>query len=120
LLQVCVQIINDALYAVGQRRNRTLTITAECKDGLAIINICDTSLANESAENEEKEEDQTISGLGLSACQGILQQHDGRILWEQDRRAGTNVRVEIPVICAAPEQSTEAGVPVMWQPQPFA
>jgi C4-dicarboxylate-specific signal transduction histidine kinase len=120
LLQVCVQIINDALYAVGQHRNRTLTITAECKDGLAIINISDTSLAGESAENEEKEEDQTISGLGLSACQGILQQHDGRILWEQDRRARTNVRVEIPVICAAPEQSTEAGVPVMWQPQPFS
>jgi len=120
LLQVCVQIISDALYVVGQHRNRTLTITAECKDGLAIINISDTSLADESAENKEKEEDQTISGLGLSACQGILQQHHGQILWEQDRRARTNVRVEIPVICAAPEQSTEAGVAEMWQPQPFS
>ncbi len=123
LLQVCVQIINDALYAVGQHRNRTLTIAAESKDGLAIINISDTGLADESsAENKEKEkeEDQTVSGLGLSACQGILQQHHGRILWEQGRSAGTNIRVEIPVISAAPEQSTEAGVPVMWQPQPFS
>ena len=119
LLQVCVQVINDALYVANQHSSRILTITTERKDGLAIINISDVILAG-GAGNKEKEEDQTLSGLGLSACQGILQQHHGRILWEQDRRARTNVRVEIPVICAAPEQSTEAGVPVMWQPQPFS
>ena len=120
LLQVCVQIINDALYAVGQHSSRTLTITAEHKDGLAIINICDAGLGD-SAEGKEKEEDQALSGLGLSACQGILRQHHGRILWQQHRNTGTNIRVEIPVIPPVEkEQSSEAGVPVMWQPQPFA
>ena len=100
LLQVCVQIINDAIYAVGQHSSRTLTIAAERKDGLAIIHICDTSLAGGSAESQEEEEkeDQTLSGLGLSACQGILRQHHGRILWQQDRHTGTTIRVEIPVI----------------------
>ena len=120
LLQVCVQIINDALYAVGQHSSRTLTITAERKDGLAIINIWDAGLGD-SAEGKEKEEDQALSGLGLSACQGILRQHHGRILWQQHRNTGTNIRVEIPVIPPVEkEQSSEAGVPVMWQPQPFA
>jgi signal transduction histidine kinase len=120
LLQVCVQIINDALYAVGQHSSRTLTITAERKDGLAIINICDAGLGD-SAEGKEKEEDQALSGLGLSACQGILRQHHGRILWQQHRNTGTNIRVEIPVIPPVEkEQSSEAGVPVMWQPQPYA
>jgi signal transduction histidine kinase len=121
LLQVWVQIINDALYAVGQHRGRTLTIAAECKDGLAIINIWDAGLAG-SAEGKEKEEDQALSGLGLSACQGILRQHHGRILWQQHPNTGTNIRVEIPVISPAlqKEKSSEAGVPVMWQPQPYA
>jgi signal transduction histidine kinase len=121
LLQVCIQIINDALYAVGQHRSRTLTIATECKDGLAIINISDAGFAAGSAENKEEDEDQALSGLGLSACKGILQQHHGRILWRQDRNTGTNIRVEIPVIPPAEkEKSSEAGVPVMWQAQPYA
>jgi signal transduction histidine kinase len=124
LLQVCVQIINDALHAVDQHGSRTLTITAQREDGIAIINIFNTSLAGSPAENESgeagTEEDQTLSGLGLSACQGILQQHQGRILCQQDGNSRTTIRVEIPVIPLAPEKSTAAGVPVMWQPQPSA
>jgi len=123
LLQVCVQIINDALYAVGQHGSRTLSVTAEHKDGLAIINISDAAIAGGSSANQ-KEEDQTISGLGLSACQGILRQHHGQILWQQNPNAGITIRVEIPVNPPAlgkeKEKSTAAGVPVMWQPQPFA
>jgi signal transduction histidine kinase len=120
LLQVCVQIINDALHAVGQRSSRTLTISAEHKDSIAIITISDANSDGSPTENPAEEEDQTLSGLGLTACQGILQQHHGRILWEQGGNAGTTIRVEIPVIPQAPEQSTESGVPVMWQPQPSA
>jgi signal transduction histidine kinase len=125
LLQVCVQIINDALHAVGQHGSRTLTIAAEQKNGTAIIHISDASLAASKDQilgNAAPDADspETLSGLGLSACQGILQQHQGRILWQQDRNVGTTIRVEIPVIPQAQDQSTEAGVPVMWQPQPFA
>jgi signal transduction histidine kinase len=125
LLQVCVQIINDALHAVGQNGSRTLTIAAESKNGTAIIHISDASLdatkdqilGNVAPDLDSPE---TLSGLGLSACQGILQQHQGRILWRQDRNLGTTIRVEIPVIPPAPQQSSDPGVPVMWRPQPFA
>jgi signal transduction histidine kinase len=125
LLQVCVQIINDALHAVGQRGSRTLTIAAESKDGIAIIYISDASLAATRDQvlgnlTPDLDSSETLSGLGLSACQGILQQHRGRILWRQDRNLGTTIRVEIPVIPPAPQQSSDPGVPVMWRPQPFA
>jgi signal transduction histidine kinase len=123
LLQVCVQILNNALHAADQRNARTLTVTAQHKDGLTIIDISDSNLATSLAEKETKEEqkeDQTLSSLGLSACQGILQQHRGRIFWQQNRNAGTTIRIELPVIPQSPEKSTGAGVPVMWQPQPFA
>jgi signal transduction histidine kinase len=124
LLQVCVQIINDALHAV-HHSSRTLTVVAERKDGLAIVTISDANpaegLAGSEAGNDAGTEgDQTLSGLGLNACQGILQQHHGQIFWQQDRNSGTTIRVELPVIPATPEKSTEDGVPVMWRPQPSA
>jgi signal transduction histidine kinase len=122
LLQVCVQIINDALHVVDQHGSRTLIITAEHKDGFAIINISDTDEAGVLVEYTEQtlESGDSFSGLGLSACQGILRQHHGKLLWQQDRNAGTSIRLEIPVIPQASEKPAGAGVPVMWQPQPFA
>jgi K+-sensing histidine kinase KdpD len=68
------------------------------------------------------ESDQTLSGLGLNACQGILQQHHGRIFCQRNADAGIAIRVELPVIspAAAPEKSTPEGVPVLWSPQPSA
>jgi two-component system NtrC family sensor kinase len=126
LLQVCVQVINDALHAVGQHGSRTLTIIAESKNGTAVIHISDASedTKNQTLGNAAPDLDspETLSGLGLSACQGILQQHHGRILWRQDRNVGTTIRVEIPVITSAleKEKPSDPGVPVMWRPQPFA
>ncbi|MGB6331952.1 MAG: hypothetical protein WBF41_09295, partial [Candidatus Sulfotelmatobacter sp.] len=93
--------------------------------GTATIHISDANPAdttNQTLGNAAPDLDspETLSGLGLSACQGILQQHQGRILWRQDRIVGTTIRVEIPVIAPEPEKSSDPGVPVMWRSQPFA
>ncbi len=127
LLQVCVQIINDALHAVGQHGSRTLNVAAERRDAIAIIHISDASLAASKDQTlgniaPDLNSPENLSGLGLSACQGILQQHHGRILWQQDHKLGTTIRVEIPIIAQAQEkeQSSDPGVPVMWQPQAFS
>ena len=123
LLQVCVQIINDTLHALDQHGGRTLNIEAERKNGLAIINISATSLG--SAEIPEPTEPaaentvpHTFSGLGLSACQGILQQHHGRISCEQGRSAGVSVRIELPLMPKVPEKSSGTPAPAAWEPQP--
>jgi signal transduction histidine kinase len=127
LLHVCVQIINDALHAVGQHGSRILTITAECANGTAIIHISDASLAaarHQTLGNAPPDlnSPETLSGLGLSACQAILLQHHGRILWRQDCNVGTTIRVEIPVILPASEkeESSDPGLPILWRPQPYA
>jgi C4-dicarboxylate-specific signal transduction histidine kinase len=125
LLQMCVQVINDALHAAGEDSCRTLTIAAERNESLAIINVFDASFGSmpsqEKFENAaEGDGGQAPSGLGLSACQNIVQQHQGRILWRQDKKLGITIRVELPVIPPASEKSTGAGIPVMWQTQPFA
>jgi signal transduction histidine kinase len=128
LLQVCVQIINDALHVAGQHGSPILNITAERRDGTAFIHISDASLAARKDQilgnaGPDLDSPETLSGLGLSACQGILQQHQGRILWLQDLKVGTTIRVEIPVIAPPQEKEQSAeggGVPAMWHPQPFA
>jgi signal transduction histidine kinase len=129
LLQVCVQIINDALHALDQQGGRTLEIEAKRNDGLALINISATlGLSPSESPTENAAESkalipmdapQAFSGLGLSACQGILQQHHGKLSCRQDPAVGISIRVELPLIVPAQEKSSESGVPVMWQPQPF-
>ncbi len=118
LLQVCVQILNNALHSADRRTGRTLTVAAEHKDGLAIVDISDTGSAANPGQKEEEE--QSLFNMGLGACQGILQQHRGRISCQHDRTSGTAIRIELPVIPPAQEKSTGDGVPVVWQPQPFA
>jgi signal transduction histidine kinase len=122
LLQVCVQIINDALHVLEQHGSRTLTISAEHKDEIAIVNISDTDVPGSFVEYEEhaSESPENLSGLGLSACNGILRQHQGRLLWQKEEKAGTSVRIEIPVILPPKEKSAPSAVPGMWKPQSFA
>jgi signal transduction histidine kinase len=124
LLQVCVQIINDALHAVSQRSRRTLAISAGRKNETAVIIISDAGTAENVQSLGPLAADpafaKTLSSLGLSACQGILQQHSGRILCQQDWSAGIAIRVELPLFSMAWEKSGGVGAPVTLQPQPFA
>jgi signal transduction histidine kinase len=125
LLQVCVQILNSATNAVDQQKNRALTVAAEYKDGLAVIRVFDSVLPVSSSPGPSVEHDalnppstQPLSGLGLSACRGILQQHQGKISWQQDPISGTSIRVELPVMAPAAEKSPANHPPRTWQPQP--
>jgi signal transduction histidine kinase len=129
LLQVCVQILSSAINAVNQQNSRSLTVAAEHKDGVAVIHIFGTSVPVSSAtsqgptvENDALNpgSDQSLSGLSLIACQGILQQHQGKMSWQRDSNSGTSIRVELPVMPSAPEKAPAARVPGTWQPQPFA
>ena len=123
LLQVCVQIINDALHVVNQHSGHSLNISAERKDGYAVIHISDTAspagLSTSRAFTEAADKAvQPLSSLGLNACRAILLQHRGRILWQQGAEGETMIRVEIPVTPGAREKSTVAAA--MWEPQPSA
>jgi signal transduction histidine kinase len=135
LLQVFVQVINDAVHAVDQRGGRSLHLDAERRDGKAVIRISSSSLALADADLPEHSEGvsadakadapasrEVFSSLGLSACEGILRQHQGKILWRQDANAHTNVRIEVPLIAQtlAPGKSSAVAAPAAWQPQPFS
>jgi hypothetical protein len=62
-------------------------------------------------------------GLGMSACQGILQEHHGHISREPQADGAMLLRVELPAtekVPAGARQPKSSTVPVLWQSQPFA
>ncbi len=134
LLQVCVQMLNSAIHAL-ERRNATLTVTCEPRAGRAVVHVFDASAITyelacqlvEEADSSESPDSTSLklqgplSGLGLSACRGILRQHHGKIFALQNKEKGLTLGFEIPLIPAAPELSlATTAVPVLWQTQPFA
>jgi signal transduction histidine kinase len=133
LLQVCAQVLNNVLNAAEQRGARTLIVLAESCAGMAKISMSEMGILDLSAETDlkdhkmngearsgELENDPPLSGLGLTACQGILQQHRGKISWQRGSRKEVMACIELPLIPQAPEKPAVAGVPVMWQPESFA
>jgi signal transduction histidine kinase len=129
LLQVCVQILNNAMNAVEERGKAKLSISAEHRQGMVTIQVLEMDFLRSPASpeddvqlvaDENSADGHPISGLGLSACQGILRQHRGTISWQHQPAEGMSICVELPVIPPAPEKPPAAGVPVMWQAQPYA
>jgi signal transduction histidine kinase len=127
LLQVCVQLLNSAIHAVNRQGRGILMVTAEHKDRVVTIHFFDvggpvsTAKAYTArAENGVANSTQPISGLDLSACQGILQQHRGRLSWQHDGNSATSIQVELPVMTPVTRKSpAPAGSPT-WNPRPFA
>jgi signal transduction histidine kinase len=127
LLQVSVQILNNALHAADHSGSRILNVALDHKNGAAIILVSDRDYAavpNPVVESEHTMPDsapgQGLSGMGLNACKSILQQHHGKISWQQGTTVGITIRVELPVIYPTAEKSTAIAVPASWQSQPFA
>jgi len=62
-----------------------------------------------------KEED----SVGLTACEGILREHQGHISQKWGEDGALLLQVDLPVV--QPVATTkEASVPVLWQSRPYA
>jgi signal transduction histidine kinase len=120
LLQVFVQIIDDALRAVSEQGGHNLKVSAERENGLVFMHFSDPADASHSSSHSSKpaqcQQDRNVSRLGLTACQEILRQHQGTLTWND---AGTAIRIEIPVTSAGAARSAELSM-TAWQPQPSA
>jgi signal transduction histidine kinase len=127
LLQVCVQLLNNAINVLSRQSRSILMVTAEHKDGVVTIHIFDASDPVSTtegqaahAENGVTNSTQPISGLDLSACQGILQQHRGRLSWQDDGTSATSIHVELPVMAPVTRKSPAPAGSPSWEPRPFA
>ncbi|MGA8869427.1 MAG: histidine kinase dimerization/phospho-acceptor domain-containing protein [Candidatus Sulfotelmatobacter sp.] len=125
LLQVCAQIINHALNGDQLGGGGSLTVATQHHSGIVGIRISSAGLPPGNGTRMEaagsiRDSNRQLGETTLSACQGILQEHRGRIVFQKQEKGGTTINLELPVNPPAPAKPGPAGVPVMWESRPFA
>ena len=121
LLQVCLQLFSNCLHVLSERGSRVLTVSTEHSAGNCVLKIVTQVLP--SSGKEPKPPSSPLDpedSLGLSACQGILQEHGGRIVRERREDGSLLLCMELPAIGLAPANMKQPTVPVLWQSQPSA
>jgi signal transduction histidine kinase len=124
LLQVCLQLVGNCLHVMSERGGKVLTVSTERQEGLSILQIATEPMASLPSDGPRAvslldPED----GLGLSACQGILQEHHGLMSRERCQDGAMLLRVELPATETVPakaKQSKDATVPALWRSRPYA
>jgi signal transduction histidine kinase len=114
LLQVCSQILVSVLHRMSERGGRTLIVSTHHHAGAAVLQVSeDSPVAPDSVA-------EPVESLALSACQGIVREHHGRILCEPREDGGMVVRVELPAHPGTAPGTTASPAPLLAQSQPSA
>ena len=125
LFQVCLQLVANSLHLLNERGGRVLTVSTQQHEDTAVLQITTEPtppdrLASDPTSPPASNSTGPEDGLGLSACQGILQEHRGHILCQRQEDGAIMLRVELPITESAPSKPKTSTVPVMWQSQPYA
>jgi two-component system NtrC family sensor kinase len=102
LLQVFLHMMNNAVDALQEVGGGTLTITTAGDEGWVMVQFSDTGPG---IKEPQKIFDPFYttkpvgkgSGLGLSACYGIIHDHGGEIDCENNPQGGATFKVKLPV-----------------------
>ena len=102
LLQVCLHITNNALYALTDTGG-VLTVTARLHDSFVVLEFADNGPGMEEADRVFDPFYTTRpvgqgAGLGLSVCYGIIQEHNGKITCQNRPEGGAIFRIELPAV----------------------
>ena len=114
LLQVCLQLMGNCLHLLSEAGGRVLSISTELQRGMCVLQIAAETNQSSSAAGLERD------GVSLSACEGILQEHRGRVCQEASENGSLILRVELPVADVPVPKKKDSTVPVLWQSQPYA
>ncbi len=119
LLQVCLQLIGNSIYAVTEWGGKTITVSTQQQPEICILQV----VAHlPPAVNSAADPASPLSRLGLSACQGILQQHQGTISQEQRPDGTLLLSIQLPAADSEPakNKNKEATLPILFQSPPYA
>jgi signal transduction histidine kinase len=121
LLQVCLQLIGNCLHVSSERGGNVLTVGTEQNGGACLLQIVAQALPAVDAEQKPVSSPlDPEDALGMSACQGILQEHRGRVFRERREDGSLLLCMELPVAVLAPVTDKVPTTPGMWQSQPYA
>lgn len=115
LLQLLLQLVLNAEHAIHEgRESGEIHLKCEASDGYAMISIDDNGCGM-SAEMREHIFDPFFTtrpsrhrtGLGLSVCHGIVEQHGGDVIVQSEIGHGTSFRIRLPLTqSTSPEKPT--------------
>jgi signal transduction histidine kinase len=120
LMQVLVNLLDNALKYTGQNGHVTISVTASAKS--AVLEVTDDGIGIPAASlpyvfdrfyraDKARSRESGGAGLGLSIVKAICAAHDGSVSLQSVEGQGTTARVELPVLntidaqAAAPSQS---------------
>jgi signal transduction histidine kinase len=115
LLQVCLHITNNAITAMTPGGG-TFVVSTRLQGDSIVVEFSDSGPGIREPERvfdpfyTTKPVGQG-TGLGLSACYGIVQEHGGKISCENRAEGGASFRIELPVARAGPGRPSSAAVP---------
>jgi signal transduction histidine kinase len=103
LLQVILHIANNSFQALDEVGGGIFSIKTRQKDSAVVLEFSDNGPGARDPERVFDPFYTTRStgkgaGLGLSACYGIVQEHQGRILCSNRVEGGTTITIELPAI----------------------
>lgn len=109
LLQVFSHIINNAVHAMSERGG-TITVSTRAEGQLVVIQFADTGpgILEPARVFDPFYTTRPVgqgTGLGLSACYGIVQEHGGKISCRNRDNGGAVFQIELPAIGNAQAQS---------------
>jgi signal transduction histidine kinase len=121
LLQVCLQLIGNCLHISSERGGSVLTVGTEQNGGMCVLQIVTQALPAMNIEQKPSSSPlDPEDALGMSACQGILQEHSGRVFRERREDGSLLLCMELPVAVMPTATEKAATTPGMWQSQPYA
>jgi signal transduction histidine kinase len=120
LLQVCLQLIANDIQAMGEEKKFLQLCTAVQGETCSLLIASSHSPLSLALNDVPGNEENPADAQGLSACQGILQEHGGQVSRVKLQDSTVMVRVELPAMpsALASTGSTKAGV--RREARPFA
>jgi signal transduction histidine kinase len=121
LLQVCLQLVANCLHVIDARGGKVLSIgTARRADNCVLQFATDPTTFQISPDAQNVFPADIADTLGLSACEGIVQEHGGTVAKERCQDGSLLLRVELPAVEAAPAKPKPLTMTGLWQSPPFA
>jgi signal transduction histidine kinase len=110
LLKVCIQIISNAAHAIAEQHGGMLRVATRSAASSVIIEFADNGpgISEPSRVFDPFYTTRPVgqgTGLGLSMCYGILQEHGGEITCSNQPEGGARFVVILPAVAAAMAQA---------------
>jgi signal transduction histidine kinase len=117
LLQVCLHITNNAINAMSPGGG-TFAVSTRLQGSSIVLEFSDSGPGMREPERVFDPFYTTRpvgqgTGLGLSACYGIVQEHGGKILCENRVEGGATFRIELPIAHSISVSPASMALPAM-------